>query len=89
MSKGFPNLVFSTKGSLSLYDIIFQPKDVLIFGRETGGLGEKILNQYKDQTLVIPMPGQTRSLNLSNAVSIALYEALRQTGALSTDHSAT
>ena len=70
---------FSTKGSHSLYDVTFQPKDTLVFGRETGGLGEKVLKKYTNQTVVIPMPGKTRSLNLSNAVSVALYEALRQT----------
>ena len=70
---------FSTKGNQSLYNSTFQPEDVLVFGRETGGLGEKILSKYKKQILKIPMSDQTRSLNLSNAVAIALYEALRQT----------
>ncbi len=74
---------FSTKGARSLYNSIFQPEDVLIFGRETGGLGEKILNKYKKQTIAVPMTNQTRSLNLSNTVAVALYEALRQTDAFS------
>ena len=74
---------FSTKGTQSLYNSTFQPEDVLIFGRETGGLGEKILNKYKKQILKIPMSDQTRSLNLSNAAAIALYEALRQTDSFS------
>ncbi|MCY4512227.1 MAG: tRNA (cytidine(34)-2'-O)-methyltransferase [Bdellovibrionales bacterium] len=76
---------FSTKGQDSLYNATFKPGDVLVFGRETGGLGKEILNKYKKQTLAIPMSDQTRSLNLSNAVAITLYEALRQTKSFSKD----
>ena len=72
--------LFSTKGKRSLYDSPFQPGDALVFGRETAGLGEEILNERREQTVVIPMPGPVRSLNLSNAVAVALYTALRQTG---------
>ena len=74
---------FSTKGCHSLYNVTFHPGDALVFGRETGGLGEKILNKHREQTVVIPMPGQVRSLNLANSTAVALYEALRQTGAFS------
>lgn len=50
----------------------------LIFGRETAGLPPKLINKYKDQCLRIPMKEGLRSLNLSNSVAIASYEALRQ-----------
>ena len=70
---------FSTKGQHSLYDCKFLPEDVLVFGRETSGLGETILKEYSERTVFIPMPGPVRSLNLSNAVAVVLYEALRQT----------
>ena len=64
------------------YTADFNPADALVFGAETTGLGQTFLSQYpKEQWLKIPMPCEgVRSLNLSNSVSIVLYEALRQTG---------
>jgi len=58
----------------------FHTDDALVFGSETAGLGKDFLEKFsKDQILRIPMlEPQVRSLNLSNAVSIVLYEALRQ-----------
>ena len=50
----------------------------LIFGRETRGLPERILKQHPQECIRIPMIGPARSLNLSNAVAIIAYEALRQ-----------
>ena len=51
----------------------------LLFGKETKGLPEDILKQYIDKTIRIPMKEGLRSLNLSNSVSIVIYEVLRQT----------
>ena len=64
-----------------LYDFSFTPGTYLIFGRETTGLPEWLLEKYSDRTLTIPMfDARIRSLNLANSVSIAVYEAVRQIG---------
>jgi tRNA (cytidine/uridine-2'-O-)-methyltransferase len=69
----------STKASQSPWSVRFQPGDHLVFGRETKGLPEEIIRAAGDHALRIPMaPGSTRSLNLSTAVAIVLYEAVRQ-----------
>jgi tRNA (cytidine/uridine-2'-O-)-methyltransferase len=52
--------------------------DVLVFGSETQGLPASLLARHQDRALVIPMRPQVRSLNLSNSVAIAVYEAARQ-----------
>ena len=70
---------FTKKASKTLYEVKFQPGDWLVFGKETTGLDEKLLREVESQTVRIPLLGPVRSLNLSNAVSIATYEALRQT----------
>lgn len=69
---------FSTKAQKSLYDISFKAGDYLIFGPETRGLDSQILQDNSDQCFKIPMPGPVRSLNLSNAAAVVVYEALRQ-----------
>ncbi len=70
----------STKGEKSLYDIEFKASDYLVFGNESVGLPKHFYSIYKDKLFLIPMPGKyIRSHNLANSVSIALYEALRQT----------
>ena len=74
---------FSTKGQKSLYDIPFQPQDALVFGSETTGLNQNILTKYPAHTVRIPILNSVRSLNLANAVAVALYEALRSTKAFS------
>jgi tRNA (cytidine/uridine-2'-O-)-methyltransferase len=72
---------FTTRGSRPLYDARFAPGDVLVFGCETAGLPEDLLARFgADERLRIPMRPGVRSLNLSNAVAIAVYEAWRQTG---------
>jgi tRNA (cytidine/uridine-2'-O-)-methyltransferase len=58
------------------------PGDALVFGRESVGLPPELLAKYMDRVVGIPTLGAVRSLNLANAVSIALYEALRRSGAL-------
>jgi tRNA (cytidine/uridine-2'-O-)-methyltransferase len=60
-------------------DATFSPDDFLIFGRETAGLPKQLLNQHPENWLRIPMFNvESRSLNLSNCVSLVLFEALRQ-----------
>ncbi|MDX1681042.1 MAG: tRNA (cytidine(34)-2'-O)-methyltransferase [Akkermansiaceae bacterium] len=69
----------STKASASPWDVRFQPGDYLVFGRETAGLPAELVAAEGKQALRIPMaPGGTRSLNLSTAVAVILYEAVRQ-----------
>ena len=72
---------FSKRASKSYTNVRYEDADFLVFGRETRGLPQRILDANPERALRIPMisPG-VRSLNLSNAVSIALYEALRQLG---------
>jgi tRNA (cytidine/uridine-2'-O-)-methyltransferase len=70
---------FSTKGERSLWDYKFEIDDFLVFGPETRGLPEPLLKENWERCVTIPMLNRNvRSLNLANAVSIALYEALRQ-----------
>ncbi len=69
---------FSGRGALLYTDVSYAPGDVLVFGRESRGLSEEILSATGDRCLRIPMLPQTRSLNLSNAVAIGVFEALRQ-----------
>jgi tRNA (cytidine/uridine-2'-O-)-methyltransferase len=72
-------LYFSTKVDQSLWDFDFSAGDCLVFGPETRGLPESLLQENPERCLKIPMLNpNVRSLNLANAVSIALYEALRQ-----------
>lgn len=72
---------FTTQATRLLHEIAFAPGDVLVFGRESTGLEAEYVARFAPQQNVrIPMlPGQ-RSLNLSNAVAVAVYEAWRQQG---------
>ncbi len=68
----------STKATATPWDADFQQGDYLVFGRETKGLPEELVRNAGQHALRIPMaPGGTRSLNLSTAVAIVLYEAVR------------
>ena len=70
---------FSTRGEGRHSDVCFRKGDGLLFGPETRGLPDSVLQQIgRQQTLRVPMLGQSRSMNLSNVVAIGLYEALRQ-----------
>ena len=70
----------STKGKTQYSDLIFHENDTFIFGPETRGLPNKILDSnFINTVLRIPMHDVSRSLNLSNAVAIVVYEAWRQT----------
>ena len=71
----------STRGKKRYSDIEFQRGDCLLFGPETRGLPQEVLNRFnQDAILRVPMLPDNRSLNLSNAVSIIVYEAWRQQG---------
>jgi len=69
----------TTKGQRSLFDCAFRSDDVFVFGCETAGLPAAILAEFTAEArLRIPMRAGVRSLNLSNAVAITVYEAWRQ-----------
>jgi tRNA (cytidine/uridine-2'-O-)-methyltransferase len=71
----------TTAGTRSIYDARFAPGDVLVFGCETAGLPQAITDEFTpEQRLRIPMRPGVRSLNLSNAVAVVVYEAWRQQG---------
>lgn len=71
---------FSTKGKRQYAEVRYRPGDFLVFGKETRGLPDALLERFPEQTLRIPMRPDIRSLNLSNSVALALFEALRQNG---------
>jgi tRNA (cytidine/uridine-2'-O-)-methyltransferase len=73
---------FSGHATRSYLDVKFELGDVLIFGKESVGLPDQLLQERADEVVGIPMSGLVRSHNLANSVAIALYEALRQTGVL-------
>lgn len=75
-------ILFSTHAAQSYLDIAYRPGDVLVFGRESVGLPAELLKERAADVVAIPMLGPVRSLNVANAVSIAIYEALRQLGFL-------
>ena len=71
----------TTRGSRSLYDVAFQSGDWLVFGSETKGLAAELRNSFEPaQRLRLPMQPDQRSLNLSNAVAVTVFEAWRQNG---------
>ena len=72
---------FTTKGKILYTEIKYQADDVFLFGPESRGLPRKILDSFpQDLKIRLPMLKQSRSLNLSNAVAIVVYEAWRQLG---------
>ena len=74
-------LAFSTKGRLSHSDFRFEPDDFLLFGAESTGISGKMLVSDAIHTVLrLPMVPVSRSLNLSNAVAVAAFEAWRQLG---------
>jgi len=83
LQEKFPDSNFyylSTKASKKYTEISYKKGDFLVFGSETKGLPEEIIFNNPDNSLTIPMLDNQRSLNLSNSVSIVIYEALRQIG---------
>jgi tRNA (cytidine/uridine-2'-O-)-methyltransferase len=78
---GRRRLAFTTKAAKLYTDAQYAPGDVLVFGAETRGLPDSILNDFEGQyRLRLPMLPGNRSLNLSNAVAVAVFEAWRQLG---------
>lgn len=71
---------FSTKVGNLMSDAVFGSEPFLVFGKETAGLPRELLDRFPDQTVRIPMYEDRRCLNLSNAVCVGVYEALRQSG---------
>lgn len=72
-------LLFTTKGATQYLDFSYQRSDILLFGRETAGVPQKVA-EAADARLVIPVQPGLRSLNVAMAAAMALGEALRQTG---------
>ena len=70
----------TTKAKHTIDEGEYRDGDFLMFGKESAGIPEEILAVHPDRCVRIPMAEGERSLNLSNAVAIALYEALRHTG---------
>lgn len=79
---GAPMVIVEEKAGRTIYDHAFEPGTYILFGKETTGIPDWAMNRYAGQTLRIPMyDARVRSLNLSNSVSITMYEAIRQLGA--------
>lgn len=70
-------ILFSTKATLPYTDFTFAASDTLLFGRESAGVPDEV-HAEADASLLIPMPGQGRSLNLAMAAAMAVGEAIRQ-----------
>ena len=73
------NIYFtSTKAVKGYHQVDYNSDDLLVFGKETAGLSEKLLKNNLNNAIRVPMKNKARSLNLANTVNIVLYEALRQ-----------
>ena len=68
----------TTKAQKLYHDVGYEQDSFLVFGPETRGLPDDILNRYREHCIRIPMKKGARSLNLANSVALVLYEALRQ-----------
>lgn len=74
-------LYFSARAERQIGEAGFRPNSVLVFGNETDGMPDRILEKHPEQCFTIPMQsGKVRSLNLATAAGIVLYEALRKLG---------
>ncbi|RLB45764.1 MAG: tRNA (cytidine(34)-2'-O)-methyltransferase [Deltaproteobacteria bacterium] len=73
--------LFTGSATRSVYEADFEPGDALVFGKESVGLSPEILDAHPARVWAIPTSGAVRSLNLSNAVTLVIYEALRRVGA--------
>ena len=74
-------ILFTTKGDRSPYDFAFRPDDILLFGKESGGVPAEVAERA-DAMLRIPIRREVRSFNLATSAALALGEALRQTKGL-------
>ena len=72
--------LFTGRAAQSYVDATYGPEAFLVFGRESRGLDQELLDAYADACVRIPMREGMRSLNLANAVTVALYEAYWQLG---------
>lgn len=77
---GGERFYFSTKAPRAYTEVEYPDGAWLIFGRETKGLPEELLERERDRCVRIPMISEARSLNLSNSVAVGVFEALRQWG---------
>ncbi|AJY75841.1 tRNA (uridine(34)/cytosine(34)/5-carboxymethylaminomethyluridine(34)-2'-O)-methyltransferase TrmL [Paenibacillus beijingensis] len=68
----------STRASKTYCDMNYRDGDFFVFGKETKGLPQELLDRYPETCIRMPMTDKVRSLNLSNSAAIVLYEALRQ-----------
>ncbi len=73
-----PYFFFTTKAERAHSQVAYPDSSYLVFGKETAGLPEELLLQHREACVRIPMLGEIRSLNLSNAAAIGVYEVLRQ-----------
>lgn len=69
-------ILFTTKGNESLANFVFNQDDILLFGRESSGVPEKVADTVSSKVF-IPMPGNTRSLNLAVSVGISCFTAIK------------
>jgi tRNA (cytidine/uridine-2'-O-)-methyltransferase len=76
--KGDNFYFFSTKAKKIHSEVSYKDGDFLVFGKETKGLPESLLEKHYSECVRLPMNDETRSLNLSNSVCVGVYEALRQ-----------
>jgi tRNA (cytidine/uridine-2'-O-)-methyltransferase len=86
LRQAFPDGRFiytSKKAAKSYAEMAFREGDFIVFGKETRGLPDALLEANPDTSVRIPIFGRVRSINLATAAGIVLYEALRQTGRLS------
>jgi tRNA (cytidine/uridine-2'-O-)-methyltransferase len=80
--KDAPKIFFSKKAKKIFFEHQFEKESYLIFGKETAGLSDDLLKNYSNNVYRIPQyDDRVRSLNLSNAVTLGIYEAIRQLGA--------
>lgn len=78
-SEGAGRHFFTTTAARRYTDVAYSSDDFLIFGAESRGLPRDLLERYAQDTVIIPMFGPIRSLNLATSAGIAAYEAVRQT----------
>lgn len=75
-AKGRRIVLATTKGKNPYYEYRYKKNDILLFGSETKGLPEDYIKEHIEDTITIPMPGEVRSLNLANSVSVITYHSL-------------
>jgi tRNA (cytidine/uridine-2'-O-)-methyltransferase len=77
---GAPFWLFTARAGAPYTDVVYGAEDRIVFGRESVGLPNDLLARFPERRVRIPIRAAIRSLNLSNAVSVALFEGLRQQG---------